>query len=496
MPQPIRTGTPWQNFPPTYRSQELCTLAQWIRAGASGAVLGPRGVGRSNLLGFLCHRPDVLGQLLDPTTLPVAFVPVDLGDLPTAELGDFYRVLLRAFYEVGHHFPDAVDDHIAGTYRAHRGESDAFLCQSALREVLYACQKEGLRVVMVVDRFDAFAPLLTPAMAQALGVLHDTFRDTLLYIVGIRQSLAYLTDLALDDDLYRLLTTHICYLGPLNEADARQQIQRRTAPATTPPTKQAIQTMLALTGGYPTLLKAVCRWWLLEADGLSTNHWRERLAEHPALRHRLQSIWSGLTQEEQSALTELVRDGAARPRVKKRGSNGAGSNGVRDNGGQSNKSASRPAQEHAATLHALVEKGICRYPRPGDRDSGWVLFGQLFADYVAEMGGMSRGRIWLNREADTLFHGQMPLTDLTPKEETLLRFLLQQPHTRHTYTDLIVHAWSDEENYAGVSNEALFQVIRGLRQKIEPQPASPVYVVNWRGKPEGGYTLYPEGRPG
>lgn len=483
MPQPIRTGTPWQNFPPTYRQAEIRTLAGWIRAGASGAVLGPRGVGRSNLLGFLCHRPDVLHQLLDPATIPVAFVPVDLGDLPTAELGDFYRVLLRAVYEVGHHFPDAVDDHIATVYRTHRGETDAFLCQSALREVLYACQKEALRVVMVVDRFDAFAPMLTPAMAQALGVLHDTFRDTLHYIVGIRQSLAYLTDLEIDDDLYRLLTTHVCYLGPLGEDDARQQIERRTAPAPTPPTKQQRQTILTLTGGYPTLVKAVCRWWLLEADGLALEEWREALATHPALRHRLQSIWSGLTQEEQLALTELVRANVLNRRSD--GRNGGGGNGA----------LRAFSQQHADTLHALVRKGICRYQKKGESTSEWTPFGKLFSDYVAEMGGMSRGRIWLNRDADTLFHGQTPLTELTPKEETVLRFLVQQPYTRHTYTDVIVNAWSDEENYEGVSTDNLFQVIRGLRRKIEPQPAQPVYVVNWRGKPEGGYTLYPEGRP-
>ena len=45
-------------------------------------------------------------------------------------------------------------------------------------------------------------------------------------------------------------------------------------------------------------------------------------------------------------------------------------------------------------------------------------------------------------------------------------------------------------------DDALYQVVKELRRKIEPDPAAPRYLVTWRGKPEGGYQLFPEGRPG
>ena len=72
---------------------------------------------------------------------------------------------------------------------------------------------------------------------------------------------------------------------------------------------------------------------------------------------------------------------------------------------------------------------------------------------------------------------------------------VKTPGVRHSYTDVIVQVWSDEENYHGVTNDSLFQVVKGSRRKIEPNPAQPVYVVNWRGKPEGSYIFYPEGKP-
>lgn len=42
----------------------------------------------------------------------------------------------------------------------------------------------------------------------------------------------------------------------------------------------------------------------------------------------------------------------------------------------------------------------------------------------------------------------------------------------------------------------LYQVIFGLRKKIEPNLSKPSYLINWRAKPEGGYQFFPEGKPG
>jgi hypothetical protein len=460
------TQSSWQAYPAAYRAAEIATLSKWIAVGASGAVVGLRGVGRSNLLGFLCHRPDVLRPYLAPFAVTVTLIPVDLGDLPSKRLADLYRVILRSFYEMRHRFPEALQPVIAESYLGCQAQTDPFLTQSALRQILLACQQIGHRVVLVVDRFDAMCRMVTPDMAHALGALHDTFRDTLQYLVGIRHSLTYIEDLALDDDLYRLFTTHLYFLGPLSEVDARQSIARRTAVSAQAPTEQEIQMLLALTGGYPTLVKAICRWWLLETDPPSLETWLQRLVAMPTIQARLHGIWSGLTQEEQLTLTELVK------------------------GNLDPLNASPFQQRHLTVLQGLAIKGICR-----QQGNQWSIFGALFADYVAQSGGMSRGRIWHDPATDSLYFGPHPLGNLTPKEDAVLHFLVKTPGVRHSYTDVIVNVWSDEESYHGVTNDSLFQVIKGLRRKIEPNPAQPLYVVNWRGKPEGGYIFYPEGRP-
>jgi DNA-binding response OmpR family regulator len=408
-----------------------------------------------------------LQSYIHPQTLAVTVIPVDLGDLPSNTLTDLYRLILRAFYEMRTQLTSATQSVVTQIYLENRTCTDPFLTQSALRELLLHFQASGHRVVLVIDRFDTLCRLLTPDMAQALGALRDAFRDILSYIVGVRQSLAYLEDLEMADDLKRLLTSEVCYLGPPQEPDARYMIERLTKISPTPPTEQVMQTMITLTGGYPSVVKALCRWWLLTTDPPPPQEWSSHLLAIPNMQQQLHSIWAGLTQEEQQVLTEFVRSQVT---------------------GQA--SPARLQQRASAVLGELTTKGICRW-----QEERWRLFGTLFADYIAQVGGMSRGRIWFEPTSKTLYHGQQVLDNLTPKEADVLQFLVNHPGARYSYTDVIVQVWSDEENYHGVTNDALFQVVKGLRRKIEPNPGEPVYVVNWRGKPEGGYIFFPEGRP-
>lgn len=87
-------GRPWQEHPVTYRAPQMSLLAKWIDARLSGSVVGWRGSGRSNLLGFLCHRPEVLRTYLTYPERVVILVPVDLNNLPARTLSAFYRVVL------------------------------------------------------------------------------------------------------------------------------------------------------------------------------------------------------------------------------------------------------------------------------------------------------------------------------------------------------------------------------------------------------------------
>ncbi|MDX1521979.1 MAG: hypothetical protein R3264_10160, partial [Anaerolineae bacterium] len=126
----------WASYPDDYRAREMKLLTNWISAGESGSVVGLAGCGRSHLLSFLCHRPDVLKKYLLAKTAPVVPVLVDLNNLPTNDISTLYRTILRAFFQNREYFAPDLEEAIAESYLDNRGAQDPFLSQSAFHDLL------------------------------------------------------------------------------------------------------------------------------------------------------------------------------------------------------------------------------------------------------------------------------------------------------------------------------------------------------------------------
>jgi DNA-binding response OmpR family regulator len=147
--------------------------------------------------------------------------------------------------------------------------------------------------------------------------------------------------------------------------------------------------------------------------------------------------------------------------------------------------------QHRAALSRLAALGLCTQVT-----GKWHIRSELLHSYVCGLEAKSDDEIWLDRDTGELYQGPSPLKDLAPLERELLRFLVFHPLIRHTKTDLILNAWPDEPYPLERSDDSVYQVIRGLRIKIEPDPSKPRYIVTWRGvgTQEGGYQFFPEGR--
>lgn len=220
------TNRSWAQYPPTYRAHEMSLLADWILSGTSGSVAGLPGVGKSNFLGFLCHRPEVMQALLAAHQINLALIPIDLNNLPDETAATFYRVILRGFYEIQAHFDHTLQQVITAAYQENKAIQDPFVVQSTLRELLGHFQGQKMRVGFVFDRFDDFCEAAPPQTVSALRGLRDSFKDTLFYLMGMRQEAAYLSDPSTLGELYEILDAHVCWLEPMNEDDARWLVAR------------------------------------------------------------------------------------------------------------------------------------------------------------------------------------------------------------------------------------------------------------------------------
>jgi hypothetical protein len=431
----------------------------------------------------LCHRPEVICAHLPIETKSLALIPVDINNLPAHNLSTLYRVMMRSFYWVREQFHGSLPPKISQAYQETRTERDPFVTQSSLQELLFLCRTQHIRVVLVLNRFDSFCHRATPQMVNTLRGLRDDFKDTLSYLAGMTQEVAYLPDPTVLGEMYELLDNYVCWVGAMNEPDSRNLIARATRAAPMAPADSDLKTMLNLTGGFPSLLRATCHWWFITKPKPGRSDWAEALLAERNIQHRLAQIWRGLTQEEQFTLAEL----------QKLQTIGATSKNE-DLSPSKSKNLERKyqdfTQEHQPILARLKAKGACHQTE----NRWWVA--DLLAAYVATVERRGRGRIWLDEKTGELYQGPNLLTNLTALEKSVLAFLIKHPRLSHTKTDLIINTWPDDLRQQGVADSSLYQVILTLRKAIEPDPSQPSYLITWRGKPEGGYQFFPEGRPG
>lgn len=447
------------------------TLANWVRAGESGSIIGLPGAGKSNLLGFLSHRPEALKQYLPDDFGPLAVIQVDLNNLPSTDLATFFRVILRSLYEARAQVA-AVDKALASSvealYRKVEDKTDPFLAQSALREAILLFQEKQVRLVLVLDPFDQFCRTATTQVLDNLRGLRDSFKATLSYLMGLRHQVTYIRNPVELGELYEIVDTHQCWLGAMDYEDARWVVHQVEAATGESFKKAHVDRLIEVTGGYPALLRAASLWLTGVSPVPKLDSWPDILAAQASIQNRLEDLRHGLTGEEEAVLSVLQAAWMIESTKKRE------------------ESLRQISEKYAPVLKRLELKRLCKKV-----DSYWQIFSCLFAGFVAQMEGISAGKIWLDSGTGRFFLGERELTGLSDRDRRLMQHFLERPNTAHSIDDLIEAAWPEDDS-GGVSNEAVQQAIRHLRKQIEPNPAKPCYLITERG---AGYRFFAEGAP-
>jgi DNA-binding response OmpR family regulator len=80
-------------------------------------------------------------------------------------------------------------------------------------------------------------------------------------------------------------------------------------------------------------------------------------------------------------------------------------------------------------------------------------------------------------------------TQLTAKENLLWEYFLAHPEQVCEKDDLIRAAWPEDRIFErGIRDDSLAQLIRRLREKVEPEPANPMHIHTVPGR---GYRFNP-----
>jgi DNA-binding winged helix-turn-helix (wHTH) protein len=225
-------------------------------------------------------------------------------------------------------------------------------------------------------------------------------------------------------------------------------------------TEQDVSRLIEISGGLPTFMKAGC---IALTEGSiqrdqPTAQWIEVLLERPEFQRNCRELWDDMDGAERSTLLQAAHG--------------------EELAGQQNGS--------------LVNAGLLTR-----RDGRYQLFSPIFTGYIltqhllTQTSGRTTDVTPIGLDMDqksgaVIRDGKVLDVVLTNHEHRLLEYFLARVNEICTKDEIMAAVWPDDLLVDGVRDDRLAQLVKRLRDKIEPDLSPPTYVQTVRGR---GYRL-------
>lgn len=434
------------------RADDLQYVVSCIRRGECCAVVGPSNTGKSILLKSLLTE-EVRRACAYKGTVPPLMVFIDCLDAGDTEQG-FYELVLRRIVEEleGSGVSRATLDTLKALHREVLCSTSNIMVQSLFASSMRELGREPeLRLVLILDEFDDVFRMLPPWPFRQLRALRDRFGGRLCYVVATSRHLERLRSDVETYEFRELFHPYTRLLCPLCQEDARRFIVYLAETYGIILDEDRIPLAIELSGGHPGLLTHVCRilsaWEVGRLPQLEIVV--EELGKDPAVRKECMRLWGELEEEEREGLLALVGRGEVALNA-----------------------------EHRRALRAkgLVVTG---------EDGSLAVFTPIFEEFVrSELAKRCKGircdertgQIWVDDREVTL--------ELSEPQRRLIRLLWRKAGAVCTKDEIAYAVWP--ELAGNVSDPMIYELVKRVRRKVEPDWRHPRYIVTVPGE---GYRL-------
>jgi hypothetical protein len=286
-----------------------------------------------------------------------------------------------------------------------------------------------------------------------LRALRDRYEQHLMYMVVVGLPLSdgrYQTD---NGEFAELFAHNTYHLKPLNKADVAQVVNGFAAEQGITVSAEEIDFIFAESGGHPGLLHIVCQ---VIAEDTVADVARDRrlimshLDDNDNVRTECAKVWNNISPSRQKGLMKFATSGKIDPEL----------------------------------AQILLRKGVLME----DGQGNLRIFGKLFEDFIRRQHLVHeepKQGILIDIESGEVYIDGKSIEPLTSLEYRLL-LLLYGSIDKICDKYRIVEAVWGEDYIEEVDDARIEKLISRLRQKIEPNPSEPTYLVTVRGR---GYRL-------
>jgi len=453
------------DFPPTafpeapVRAEDLQYIVRCVQQGQCCSVVGPSNTGKSILVKSLLTE-DVRQRCAQSGIGSPAVAFVDCLEAAESEQA-LYELLLRSILEALEvsNAREPTVDAVRTLYSGLLDSATAVAIGSLFARSMRASMRETeTGLIVILDEFDDIFQALSPWPFRQLRALRDRYGDRLCYVLATSH---HLERLRADPDTYEfreLFHPRTRVLRPLGAADAERFVAYLAEKQGALPRPEHAALAIELSGGHPGLMERI--YGLLRrgipSPSLSRKAMAAELSEQRPIQKECRRLWEELEDEERAGLLALTR----------------GKNLL------------------AGTVQrqGLESKGLVIESATGDL----TIFSPVFGAFVEQESDtrqpMVRRGVWYDAERRQVqLDGQDITRELSGDQYALLAFMGQRPGVVCTKDEVAQAVWPDQL-MEGITDGQIYQLIKRTRDKIEPDPLNPCYLLTIRGQ---GYRLEP-----
>ncbi len=429
-------------YPDTTRLTEIEKILSFVKEGNSCQLIGVPGIGRSNLLGLLSYNRNVRLKHLGENQKWFHFVLLNFSEIRKKPLLDATKfIFLGLLDSLRERKMENEYDAVNKIFKESVELNDELILFQGLKKTIdfLAIEKE-LTIVLLLDRFEEYVPVLTADFFSNLRVLRNRAKYRFSVVFSTTRTLEDIFEPLFFGEFYEFMAGKIIYLPILDKPGLDFRISYLEKVTDKKIDEKTLDKIMGLTGGHGNLTRHC-----LEAILATSNQQLATSAElsefflkQKPVRSALFGIWNCLNPSEQNLLTLLNFTG-----------------------------------QDIAYLEnvGLIKDNKLTIP--------------LLKEYALEKNKLSaeNEKFLFDQNSNEIKKGDLVVSDkLTSSELKLLRFLILNQGKIIAREEIIKAVWKDVQSTAGVTDQALDQLIFRLRKKIEADPNNPQYVQTIKGR--------------
>jgi hypothetical protein len=461
--------TPYVREPPRAkaippRQADLAALFSGIREMHCTSVVGVSNFGKSALLRALTD-PKVQRRHLGEEAANHLFIYVDFNQMLEMSEQAFCELVLRCSLEAlrSSQAQEDVLRRVEAAYTGLVAPASSFEIPLRFAQAMAAIGDQlPQHVVFLMDELDEPVQGIDGRVFLNLRALKDRHWQCLSYITATNRRLGQLRQEAEVAEFGELFEHHVLYVSPLTDAEITDFATRFAAAEGVTFSEEDLAFLRQWAAGHPGLLEAACRVLGLvtgrpvrdaSQDWIIHRRAAEILVQDLNIHTECRKIWGDLSPGEQEALLALHRSDA------------------------STDGQSVPEMESVIAKHLVTGQGAELH-----------IFARAFDEFVQRQGVTRRpglASIRLDPDSGEVWVRGIQVPTLTNLEYRLLLLLYGRLGKICSKYDVVEAVWG-EDYIDEVDDARIEKLISRLRQKLEPDPNSPRFVLTIRGR---GYKL-------